>query len=131
MSKFLADVLQSGSCEELHNIQEERQSRYSRCCCSIPSLGWFCGLRCGIALAFIWLSICVLLGKILNISRSVPVEMAESSNQKYPGVQSIRLSLIVGFVETWPSLEIRIEKPTPSGSQKRAGCRLKGTGALR
>lgn len=40
VSKFLADVFQSGSPEELHNIQEERQSRYSRCCCSIPSLSW-------------------------------------------------------------------------------------------
>lgn len=64
------------------------------------------GLRCGVALAFIWLSICVLVGEILNISRSVPVEMAESSNRKQPGVRSRRLSSIVGFVETWPSLEI-------------------------
>lgn len=69
----------------------------------LPSAGCR-GLRCGIVLAFICLNVCVLFGKILNISQSVPVEMAESSNQKYPGVRFRRLSSIVGFVETWPSL---------------------------
>lgn len=54
----------------------------------------------------------------------------ENNDQKYPGVHSRRLSSIVGFVEMWHSLEIRIEEPTLSGSQKRAGCKLKGTDAL-
>lgn len=82
----------------------------------LPAAGCW-GLRCGIALAFIWMSICyVCIDEIFSVSRSMPVEMAENSSQKHTGVQSRRLSWIVEFVEMWPSLEIRTEKPTPSGS---------------
>lgn len=58
------------------------------------------------------MSVCVLAGEVFNISRSTPVEMAENSHQKYTGVQSRRLSSIVGFVG------MCVEEPAPSGPHK-------------
>lgn len=57
----------------------------------LPSAGCW-GLRCGIALAFSWLSVCVLGGEVLSVSRSVAVVVAAFSHFKYPGV--------------WPSLKL-------------------------